>query len=331
MTIIVDDIATIFLRYLQTVQANPSLAYATALIRLQGGYETAVFRFQLKGAQGVWAAPLILRLYPPRFGTRNALWESTVQNTLAAAGYPVPRAHLVCSDMTVLGGAFFIMDFLSGAPLITAPKATVPTLLGQSHARLHGIDPQPLIEALTTQKITGRTYHLDSRYDELTRKAEQYPHLSQTIAWLMANRPTEPASLSICHGDFHPLNILIDNGKVSGVIDWPGFVITDPALDVATTLILGTIPIKHLAPQLGLDFTAADVEPLVEGYLAAYESIRPLDRTNLPYYQVFRAVKALIEGADGQEVWRHPAIVADLVALIQSVTGNQTAVLCSGD
>lgn len=315
-----DEIALNFLNYLKTVQANPALDYALAPVRLHGGYETAIYRFQLKGADGGWAKPLILRLYPKRFGAHNAIWESTIHTVLADAGYPVPRAHLVCDDMSVLGGAFFIMDYLDGAPLVTAPRATVPELLGKSHARLHQIDPRPLITALHTQKIERRDYGLDSRFDRLARKAKQHPQLEPAIQWLLHNRPVEAPQSSVCHGDFHPMNILIKDGAVSGVIDWPGFAIADPIMDVAATLILATVPMKHLAPQLGLDFTADDAEPFVQGYLAAYESVRPLDRTNLAYYQVFRAVKALIEGIEGQEVWQHPAVVGDLVSFIEDVT-----------
>ncbi len=53
---------------------------------------------------------------------------------------------------------------------------------------------------------------------------------------------------SICHGDFHPLNILVKEGQVTAVLDWPGFSIADPVLDVAYTVVLLTIPAKHLFP-----------------------------------------------------------------------------------
>jgi len=320
-----DTLAPTFLAYLQAEQENQTIDYTIPLTPLSGGFETQIYHFQLSGTHGAWAGPLILRLYPPRYGTRNAVWESTVQNTLAAAGYPVPKVHLVCTEMAVLGGAFFVMDFLPGAPLIAAPPANVPVLLGQSHAELHQIDPRPLIAALAEQHIDERNYRLESRFDELIRKAPQHPHLRPAIDWLLSNRPPEPTQLAICHGDFHPLNLLIENGMVSGVLDWPGFVISDPAMDVATTLVLVTVPIKQIAPQIGLDFPPAAVEPFVRGYLEAYRAVRPLETTHLEYYQVFRAVKALIEGAEGQTIWQHPAIVAELVAYVDHVTAIRLA------
>jgi len=244
-----------------------------------------------------------------------------VQNLLAATGYPVPKAHVICTDMTILGGAFFVMDFFPGSPLIMAPAATVPVLMGQTHARLHQIDPQPLITMLANENIDGRRYQLDSRFEELAGKADAHPWLHEAIGWLLTHRPLEPTELALCHGDFHPLNLLFQEEAITAVLDWPGFAITDPVFDVAVTLVLLTIPVKHIAPQLGIDFSPADVEPFVQRYLEAYQAERPLDRSHLAYYQVFRCTNALIEGADGQEVWQHPAIIADLVAYIDLVTG----------
>jgi hypothetical protein len=62
-------------------------------------------------------------------------------------------------------------------------------------------------------------------------------------------------------------------------------------------------------------------QALVEFYLAAYQSRRALDLTHLNYYRARRCISALAEGAEGQGVWRHPGIVADLAAYVQEVTG----------
>ncbi len=58
------------------------------------------------------------------------------------------------------------------------------------------------------------------------------------MRWLLANERQGPRSPSICHGDFHPLNVLVDKGTVSGVIDWTYTRIADPAYDVGATIAL---------------------------------------------------------------------------------------------
>jgi aminoglycoside phosphotransferase (APT) family kinase protein len=141
-----------------------------------------------------------------------------VQNVLAGEGYPVARVHVVCTDLSILGGAFFIMDHLPGQLLAVARPETVPGLLGKTHAELHNIDSAPLIKALDDKSIAEHDYRLASRFDWLRDKAAKLGWIRQAVDWLLENRPPEPERLSVCHGDFHPFNILYDEGKVTGVL-----------------------------------------------------------------------------------------------------------------
>jgi aminoglycoside phosphotransferase (APT) family kinase protein len=309
-----DEIAQGLLAYLRSELNAPQIAYATPLTRLEGGYETYTFRFALESAPAPWDAPLVLRIYPARLGARNALWESTVQNLLADAGYPVARAHTVCTDPKVLGGVFFVMDLLPGELLMAAPPEQVPTLLGKTHARLHDIDPRSIRQSLLARGYEERRFSLQGKWDWLQSRGEAYPWLREVIAWLDARRPPEPPRLSVCHGDFHPLNILFHEGKVSGVLDWPGFAIADPLYDIANTVILTSVSGKHIL-QL------AEWELALQMYLAAYQAARPIDLAPLDYYRVRRCTIALAEGAEGHPVWRQAAIASDLVSTIREGTG----------
>ena len=89
-----DRLNEALLAYLRAELDDARIAYQSHPTRLQGGFETQIYRFQLQGAPEPYAQPLILRLYPARYGTGNAVWESTIQNALAAAAYPVARAYL---------------------------------------------------------------------------------------------------------------------------------------------------------------------------------------------------------------------------------------------
>jgi aminoglycoside phosphotransferase (APT) family kinase protein len=318
----VEALSDKLIAYLRAKLGNPAMGFASPLTRLQGGYETSTYRFELDDASDELSGPLVLRLYPQFYGTRNAIWESTVQNVLAGEGYPVAQVHVVCTDMSLLGGAFFIMDHLPGQLLATAPRESVPGLLGKTQAELHNIDPVPLIKALSDKGVAERDYRLASRFDWLGEKADKLGWIRQGVNWLLDNRPTEPERLSVCHGDFHPFNILYDEGKVTGVLDWPGFAIADPVFDVANSIVLITIPSKHLAASMG-NFSSVDWDLIADLYLAAYRAHRPLDDTNLDYYRVRRCVLALVQGVEGQKVWQHPLIVRDLMAYILDITGIQ--------
>ena len=306
--------------YLRDQLKNPKIEYREPLMKLQGGYETSIYRFQLEGIGGDLSQHLVLRLYPQFYGTQNAIWESTVQNVLAGERYPVARVHQLCTDMNVLGGAFFIMDYIPGQPLMFAATEKVPELMGKIHATLHLIDPRPLIESFETQGVDHYEYSFNSRVNWLKNKAQKYPWIAKAVNWFVDNKPPEPALLSVCHGDFHALNILVNEGQVTGVLDWPGFAIADPVFDVANTLVLITIPSKYLIASME-GFSSVNWDLAAELYLSAYQAQRDLDLTNMDYYRVRRCLMGLIQGVEGQKIWQHPLIVADLVGYIEKITG----------
>ena len=318
----IDQISQKLLAYLENELDDPTIEYESPLTRLRGGFETQIYRFALNGVPKELAKPLVLRLYPQFYGIRNATWESVVQNVLAGQGYPVAQAHFICTDMSILGGAFFIMDFLPGKPMITQAE-TVPQVLGKAHAALHSIDPEPVIQSFRERGIDKNTYRLNRRFDWLKDRADELLWIRDGVDWLIENRPPESEHLVVCHGDFHPLNILVQDGEVTGVLDWANFLIADPAFDVANTILLTTIPFKHVASTLEQDLSFVDWEMAAKLYLDAYRSQRPLDGAHLDYYRVRRSVDALIQGVEGQKVWQHPLIVRDLIEYIRKITGVQ--------
>jgi aminoglycoside phosphotransferase (APT) family kinase protein len=309
------------LTYLRKQLNNDLITYQTEPAQVHGGFETQIYRFQLKGAPVELSQTLILRLYPEWYGTGNAIWESTIQNVLKQAAFPVAKTHFLCTDLSVLGGAFFIMDYLPGKPMVMASMESVPVLLGKNHALLHQIDPAPLAKAIHAAGIDQSVLFVGYRFESFKKRASEFPWLDPVVEWLVNNRPAEPAKLSICHGDYHPLNILVENDEVIGVLDWSGFLIGDPAIDIGNTIVLITIPFKHVAPTLGFDFSNVDFQDVAEIYLQAYQSEKSLDRTHLDYYRVNRCANALMEGAQGQPVWQHPLIVRELRQYIYSATG----------
>ena len=73
-------------------------------------------------------------------------------------------------------------------------------------------------------------------------------------------------------------------------------------------------------------FSSVDFDRMAERYLAAYRAHRNLDGANLDYYRVRRCVRALVEGAEGQEIWQQPLIVRGLLACVHQLAGIQLTV-----
>src|SRR5207253_7106912 len=68
------------------------------------------------------------------------------------------------------------------------------------------------------------------------------PDLMRAGDRLRARQPQTGAEV-ICHGDFHPFNLLVDGDRVS-VVDWSVGLVADPAFDLAfTALTMSAAPI----------------------------------------------------------------------------------------
>lgn len=307
-----DQIASVLLKYLQTELGDASLAIDSPLTRLQGGFETLIYRFKLQGAKPEFSKPLVLRLFPAYHGPEKANRESAIQNALADQGFPVPRVYFTCTDLTPLGGAFCIIEFIEGDPMLAAPIETMPVILGSLQAWLHDIDPGAIVKKLHARGVIEE--RVSWRLSWMNDHAEKnYPWLRDGVRWLLENRPPETEKLSVCHGDFHPINILMKANTVTGVLDWGSFLIADPALDVAFTLALFNLIGKRVLPL-------TEIDALIEKYLEAYTDKRPLAFDRLDYYRVMRCVSALIEGALGQEIWRAPDLIKSLSDYIHNIS-----------
>ena len=315
-----DQIAAKLITYLRAVTNDATIAYASPLTQLKGGIETATYQFQLKGGPKELNQPLVLRLYPEYRGSEDALWESSVQNALAKMEFPAARAYNVCTDRAILGGAFYLMEFLPGQPLWTAPFDTIPELLGKTHANLHKIDPQPLVKVLHEQGFGENQFKFRTDFFNSLASAAQgseFPWTHAMVDWLIQNRPPEPERLAICHGDFHPLNILIQESKITAVLDWHLF-IADPVLDVANTIRLIRM-IQHFSVP-GAE--SIDWDTFLIKYIDNYRTQLPLDLTHIAYYRVVQDLVFLYDNGN-MPVLRVPSLINETLEFIHKVTGIQ--------
>jgi aminoglycoside phosphotransferase (APT) family kinase protein len=126
--------------------------------------------------------------------------------------------------------------------------------------------------------------------------------LASAIDWLVAHRPRDPARLAVCHGDFHPFNILHDGTRVTGVLDWPNALVAEPAYDVASTLvILRDAPIAlSEAPAAIRWLVRLGRRLLVRRYLTGYRRRRPLDQRALRYYEAASCMRGMVRAAEAR-------------------------------
>lgn len=246
----------------------------------------------------------------PTQDPQRALRERATQNALAALGYPVPRVLTACADRGPLGAGFLVMERAPGRPLLEARRPGMGRALAETHARLHSLNPEPLLRALDDEgRAVGWGFDRDTvSYEDhlasLDRRVRQsrLAGLTDGLRWLSEHRPAAPAARVICHGDFHPQNLLAVDGRVTAVLDWPNAIVAEPEYDVASTRVILTLTPVALFPVPAAlrPVVAALRRALVVRYLAIYRRARPLDPARLRYFEAAGCMRGLVRTAEAR-------------------------------
>ena len=155
-----------------------------------------------------------------------------------AAGVTVPRPLWYCGDPSIAGKAFYLMERISGTALgnrITRAGAQ-PALaqsLAQELARIHKIrPPRDELAFLGAIRETPAIDAIGTYRAYLDEMPEPHPVLEWTLRWLETNAPPR-GEIVLCHRDFRTGNYMVDDGVLTGVLDWEFAGWGDPHEDLA--------------------------------------------------------------------------------------------------
>jgi aminoglycoside phosphotransferase (APT) family kinase protein len=314
------------------------VGYAETPASLSGGFDTTILAFQLSGAPAELSGPLILRVMTRTDQGPRVLREAAVHMALVQAGFPAPRVLLHEAELAPLGLPFLVMERLPGETMWSAlakagPTAmlAMPRQLAALHVRLHRVSGEGLRESARALGVDPAVMGVQGDLERLRRRIARdgLSALLPAADWLIAHFPAPVQAEVICHGDFHPLNIMVDGGRVSGVIDWSNVVLGEPAYDVAALRTIG------LYADLGVPAWARGATNLVRRlmvgrYMSLYRAAAPLETRNLPYYEAIRILSALIfageERSQPANPWNAPHIVRRLVREFERITGIRVRV-----
>jgi aminoglycoside phosphotransferase (APT) family kinase protein len=173
-----------------------------------------------------WTPDTILKLFHPWVRRRAVEHEAAVARAVHDANLPVPGV----GDLVVVAGCVgLVYTRVEGQPLWAAMTAqpwrwlAFAHLLADLHARIH-----------TTGWVPGvplQRERLRTRISAATGLSE--PSRQAALAALAAL----PDGDRLCHGDFHPGNVIRTSGGPI-VIDWIDATLGNPLADVARTTIL---------------------------------------------------------------------------------------------
>jgi aminoglycoside phosphotransferase (APT) family kinase protein len=180
----------------------------------------------------------------------DMLREHRVITALAPTDVPVPRTLALCTDETVLGAPFYVMervvghvvrgDFPEGYADTAPARSAVADALVDVLVTLHRVDPHSVglgdfgrPEGYLERQLTrwGRQW-------EATR-VDNDGGLDALLSRLAGGVPASPAA-TIVHGDYRLDNVVLDPSepvKVAAVLDWEMSTLGDPLADLGLWLV----------------------------------------------------------------------------------------------
>ena len=224
--------------------------------------------------------------------------EYRVITALAESNVPVPKTRLLCTDESIAGQIFYVMDYVPGR-VFESPTMPGCSSVERSNAyydaastlgHLHAIDYVATgLESFG--KPDGYVARQVARWSKqyTASKVESSEAMDQLIEWLPANAPEDDRS-GIVHGDFRPGNLILDSStmKVAAVLDWELSTIGHPLADLGYFLMPYRLDADHSTNGLrGLDLASLGIpseQELVHAYIDAADC-GPVQ--NIDYYIVF--------------------------------------------
>jgi aminoglycoside phosphotransferase (APT) family kinase protein len=208
--------------------------------QFKGGQSNPTFLLQAGGQR------YVLRRKPPGelLPSAHAVdREFRVISALGQTEVPVARAHALCTDTSVIGAMFYVMEYVEGRvlwdpalPGIDAPRRRAYfDELGRVIAALHCVDPVAI--GLADYGKPGNYIERQvGRWTKQYRAAEtdQIDAVERLIEWLPAHVPPGDES-RIVHGDYRFDNVIFHptEPRILAVLDWELSTLGHPLVDFA--------------------------------------------------------------------------------------------------
>ena len=271
------DALTAYLR-----ERLPGFAGPIAVEQFKGGQSNPTFK--LVTPSGAW----VMRSKPGPVAkllrSAHAIErEFRVMSALKQHGIPVATMFLLCDDESLIGRAFYVMEFVAGRvlwdqslpSLSNAERAAVYDEMNRVIAALHSVDV-----AAAGLADFGKPGNYFER--QIGRWSKQYqasitdPNeaMERLIEWLPAHMPAsarDESQASVVHGDYRLDNLIFHptEPRILAVLDWELSTIGHPLADFSYHCMAWHIPPGVFRGIGGLDHAALGI-PLEADYIRRY-------------------------------------------------------------
>ena len=301
----------------------------------KGGQSNPTFKLITPGQSYVMRAKPgpVAKLLPSAHAVER---EFAVMKGLYGTDVPVARMDVLCEDESVIGRAFYVMEFVPGRVLWDQ------SLPGMSNGERHAIydEMNRVIAALHTVKFAEQGlagYGKPGNYFErqIGRWSKQYtasitkpiPEMDQLIAWLPAHIPAkarDESLVSIVHGDYRLDNLMFhpSEPRVLAVLDWELSTLGHPLADFSYHCMAWHIPPGAFRGIGGLDVAALGI-PTEDEYIRMY-----CDRTG---FTTPEALKADWNFYLAYNMFRIAAILQGIAKRVEAGTASSAQAIKSGE
>jgi aminoglycoside phosphotransferase (APT) family kinase protein len=240
----------------------------------------------------------VLRRKPPGElipGAHAVDREARVQRALGAQGFPVANIHGLCTEDSVIGTWFYVMDMIEGRIFWDATFPDVDReerpkyfdAMNQVMAQLHSYEPDAI--GLGDYGKSGNYFarqigRWTRQYlaDEL---AGRNADMDVLLEWLPDNIP-DGDETSVVHGDCRCDNIVFhaSEPRVLAVLDWELSTLGHPLTDFTYHTMMYRMPPEIVPGLKGADLNSFNI-PSEADYVAAY--CERTGRNFIPNYEFY--------------------------------------------
>ena len=292
-------------------QGLPGRGEPVSVRFISGGASNEIFELSRGGNR--WA----LRRPPrqvPEGRNRTMMREYRILVALAGSDVPHAAAVGVCDDPSVLGAAFYVMDYVDGWSPISEPQWPEPFL--SDHQARAGLAYE-LVEAIARlSRLDWRArgleglgrpdgFHerqVDRWYSHLERfRFRDIPGLDEAGDWLRGRNPRSYKP-GIMHGDYQFANVMFHHGapaRMAAIVDWEMGTVGDPLLDLAW-VVMGWPDDRGDAAAVGAG--SDDVQSADGGQPAGRRVSGYVDYTGMPGRDDLLQRYAAVSGRDVDEI-----------------------------
>jgi aminoglycoside phosphotransferase (APT) family kinase protein len=205
--------------------------------------------------------------------------EFRVMSALKKADMPVAKMFALCTDESVIGRAFFLMEFVEGRILwdpalpgmTKTERAAIFDEMNRVIARLHQVDYAAI--GLADYGKAGN--YIERQIGRWTKQyraseTETIEAMDKLIEWLPQHIPLGE-EVSVVHGDYRLDNLIFHptEPKILAILDWELSTLGHPLADFAYHCMAWHVPPSTFRGLAGLNLDALGI-PDFKSYVAAY-------------------------------------------------------------